>query len=149
MSLNVYWGGPITPEHKLYAALSDEMKTFLCPPDLMSNMNVPLIMMATGVTIIVPHTLPSLMARMDFSFGEGMSRRLEQEYDLVLPALLKPFIGVTCNWNWDSNTSYIKRLAKHTDIVGPRPKLHDLVPLSHPRAKKELAEWTKNNNLQS
>lgn len=125
MSLNIWWDGEINATNPHYAKLSDNDKRFLCPPDLLSDMSVPTLLMLTHIGFVSEDSIPHILGRIDFANGQPIAEKLEDRSKKwgheSLEAHLRIYCGVTSNWPTLSKPAFVKLIGKFTvpDLSAP------------------------------
>jgi hypothetical protein len=116
MTINVSWYGPINDKNARYQALSADDKKFLLPEDLLRQVSLPNLMLATRIGFISDGTIPNLVGRIDVAYG---GRFLPDMNDMVqklgakdLADYLARFLGVSVNVPTMTSTQYL------TDVIG-------------------------------
>lgn len=118
--ITVQWSGPITEDHPLYSKLSPEYKKWLIPDDLLATYNLPMLLLATGVSVVTPLSIKDIVVRTNIAYAHNIHNILAfagQPYkhsDHTLTYLLNNFIGVSINNEYLPFRTWYARLEKPT-----------------------------------
>lgn len=110
--------------------MSDWEKNFVLPEDLLTSVNLPYLLLATGVNCVTEQTIPVIVHRIKWMDPELVDR-ISARYDLF--AVLQRFIGVTTNTDfWTDKEFYAAKRkvepATAASTVAKIEKLRKAIP---------------------